>query len=1732
MLFLRLKNRFCQHQIGLFLFIFLSFAFHSNSQTTTVFTTPGANTWVCPAGVTSIQVEAWGGGSGGTSSANTNNHCGGGGGGGAYARRNSITVVPGISYNFNVGAGGGVGNPGIQGTQSTATINGITITAAGGGAPGNSGVPGTGGAGGLATSSVGDVTYSGGSGANGSGTGSNNGTGGGGGGGAGSTANGQNASNQTPGSSTANNGGAGGAGGVNAIGSNASNTGYGGGGGGGGHKNNAGGSGQKGAFIITYICPIITISAGTNQTLAACATSATLAGSAIPSGMTGLWTVVSGTATITTPTSPTSGVTGIPLNSTVTLRWTISNGVCGSSSNDVTITTSQGPGCLTYCTPNNTTCSAVCVPGNFACYDLISNVTLGTLNNTSGTTNCAAGGYQDFSSLAPPTLTIGLNHTIQITSGNGPGNHVAGVWIDFNQNGVLNDAGEYFEINNAIAANTTVTQTFQVPTTALLGNTRMRIRYISTSSMLSSHACNITATFGETEDYTVNIACSSLSLNTITGRFPATGLALPCGAATNLSWNAHTCATAGFDLYLGTTNPPTNLVTSTTSTSYYTGNLLGNTTYYWQLRPKDGSNIGLSDVWSFTTQTPINTAISQNVSGCSGSSICLSASGGTYPDYYWFDVPVNGIPLATGSNYCPTLTTSPTTFYVSNVFQGASSSIATSTSSGILCGTNGSSNGNMFDIQAKTANLNITAIEVMFRSLGTGGNGTRTAKVYYRQSSYVGNASNASGWNLLGSYSVTVPNSPTVTAYIDIADFFVPAGQTYGVYVVYDNDYATGANVYANVDIEVRTGSSLCGVGSEFAGEIPDRSFRGRVYYNITCSSPTIPVIATLNSVTTPTFTALGPYCQNTTPAALPSTSNNSISGTWNPSVISTSVAGIQTYNFTPTSTAAPTCATTTSMNVTINAGPSATISYSGSPWCNSAGAQSVTQTGTSGGTYSASPTGLTIDVSTGAITPSSSSAGTYTVTYTFTSGGCTNTATASVTITAAPTANAGTAATLCSGSAYTLSGSSVGGSATTGAWSITSVTGTMTNVSSQLSSTAQTSAPNTVTFTPIAGNTGSITLTLTTNDPDGVGGCSVAATTVVLTVTAPATANAGSAATLCSGSAYTLSGSSVGGSATTGAWSITSVTGTMTNNSSQLSSTAQTSTPNTITFTPTAGTTGTVTLTLTTNDPTGECPAVTSTVVLTVTAPATANAGSAATLCSGTAYTLIGSSVGGSATTGAWSITSVTGTMTNNSSQLSSTAQSSAPNTVTFTPTAGTTGTVSLTLTTNDPTGECPVVISTVVLTVNSNTTPTFTQLGPYCQNATPGTLPTTSDNSISGTWNAAISTGTVGSTSYTFTPTSTAAPTCATTATMNVSINANPTITGTLSTCINSSTELLGSGTPAITDPWTSSNTSIATVSSTGLVSGVGSGTASITYINSAGCTVSVTVTVNDILDWVNLQFPENGSICQGGTYDIYGRFYNTGDINTPDPGQAPGVTVQFGYNTANTNPSTWSNWSNANFNIQVGNNDEYMGTLNGLAPGTYFYAFRYQINSCGWQYGGYNVGGGGIWNGTTNVSGQLTVNANTTPLFSQLGPYCQNASPGTLSGTSSNGIAGSWSPTPISTSTVGNQVYTFTPSSAAFPTCATTTTMSITINPLTIPTFNSFGPYCLNDIPSSLPSPSNNGIAGSWSLSTISTSTAGSASYTFTPTSTSTPTCATGTSISVTVNQAPGIISISPP
>jgi len=130
-----------------------------------------------------------------------------------------------------------------------------------------------------------------------------------------------------------------------------------------------------------------------------------------------------------------------------------------------------------------------------------------------------------------------------------------------------------------------------------------------------------------------------------------------------------------------------------------------------------------------------------------------------------------------------------------------------------------------------------------------------------------------------------------------------------------------------------------------------------------------------------------------------------------------------------------------------------------------------------------------------------------------------------------------------------------------------------------------------------------------------------------------------------------------------------------------------------------------------------------------------------------------------------------------------------------------------------------------------------------------------------------------------------------------------------------------------------------------------------------------------------WCNLQWPGNFTMTTNENVEIYAQVYEAGI--TDAIGQGAGIEAWIGYSTANTNPSTWTNWIPAIYNVDVGNNDEYKITLGSLAPGTYYYASRFSLNEGPYSYGGFN---GGFWDGTNNVSGVLTVNA-------ILGSHCDN-------------------------------------------------------------------------------------------------------------------------------------------
>ncbi len=144
----------------------------------------------------------------------------------------------------------------------------------------------------------------------------------------------------------------------------------------------------------------------------------------------------------------------------------------------------------------------------------IFNVTLGTLNNTSNCTVAATGLgstlslYSNFSeTITAPIVNAGdlVNYDVHTATCNGSYNGVMGIWIDFNQDGDFTDAGETVVMTQPFLYGVNVFQTgsFNIPLTASIGRTRMRVILNETTASPIS-PCGLYF-YGETEDYTIEI---------------------------------------------------------------------------------------------------------------------------------------------------------------------------------------------------------------------------------------------------------------------------------------------------------------------------------------------------------------------------------------------------------------------------------------------------------------------------------------------------------------------------------------------------------------------------------------------------------------------------------------------------------------------------------------------------------------------------------------------------------------------------------------------------------------------------------------------------------------------------------------------------------------------------------------------------------------------------------------------------------------------------------------------------------------------------------------------------------------------------------------------------------------------------------------------------------------------------------------------------------------------------
>jgi agmatine/peptidylarginine deiminase len=139
------------------------------------------------------------------------------------------------------------------------------------------------------------------------------------------------------------------------------------------------------------------------------------------------------------------------------------------------------------------------------CDEYISRIQVGDIDNSS---TCS--GYADYTSISTD-MTIGTGYNFILTIGNPYTYDTGGLWIDWNQDEDFEDAGE--EITISWSGTGPYSIMITPPEDALTGQTRMRARLTWNTTPT---ACE-THTYGEVEDYSVNVVSSGPEWVTLDG---------------------------------------------------------------------------------------------------------------------------------------------------------------------------------------------------------------------------------------------------------------------------------------------------------------------------------------------------------------------------------------------------------------------------------------------------------------------------------------------------------------------------------------------------------------------------------------------------------------------------------------------------------------------------------------------------------------------------------------------------------------------------------------------------------------------------------------------------------------------------------------------------------------------------------------------------------------------------------------------------------------------------------------------------------------------------------------------------------------------------------------------------------------------------------------------------------------------------------------------------------------
>nr|NQU92466.1 S8 family serine peptidase [Bacteroidota bacterium] len=137
-------------------------------------------------------------------------------------------------------------------------------------------------------------------------------------------------------------------------------------------------------------------------------------------------------------------------------------------------------------------------------YEYIQNVSFGSIDNNSGR---SPGGYADYTGLVGE-ITAGESENLNVTI-NGYSSDEGKAWVDWNQDGDFNDAGESFVLGSGAGP---YSVTINAPADAATGYTTMRVCLTFNTPPTACGVFN----YGETEDYSIRVINT---LNMWTGGF-------------------------------------------------------------------------------------------------------------------------------------------------------------------------------------------------------------------------------------------------------------------------------------------------------------------------------------------------------------------------------------------------------------------------------------------------------------------------------------------------------------------------------------------------------------------------------------------------------------------------------------------------------------------------------------------------------------------------------------------------------------------------------------------------------------------------------------------------------------------------------------------------------------------------------------------------------------------------------------------------------------------------------------------------------------------------------------------------------------------------------------------------------------------------------------------------------------------------------------------------------------